>query len=128
MNNQIKIVKRDYGIADRFSDGTIEINKNLDDYPKLKKAILDHELGHTTNKEFNKSDFVHDLNSTKDIDKKELLRFMIKHPKSLTQFLPINYSKKRGLIIDVNMSIAYIIIVTIISFGILIGTSIWNYI
>lgn len=123
MTNQITIIKRNYGIADRFNDGTIEINKNLDDYPKLKKAILDHELGHTSKKEFNKSDFIHDLNATKDIDKKELLRFMIKHPKSLTQFLPINYSKKRGLIIDVNMAIAYIVIITIVSFGILIGTA-----
>jgi len=35
------IVEVDYGIANRFND-RIEINKNLKDYPKLRKAILLH--------------------------------------------------------------------------------------
>ena len=43
MMKPLRIIKRGYGIADRYPDGTIEINKHLDDYPDLKMAIIQHE-------------------------------------------------------------------------------------
>ena len=61
MNQELKIVYRDYGIADRFPDGTIELNRNLDKYPELKRAIIQHEVKHTNNPRVNKKDLLHHL-------------------------------------------------------------------
>lgn len=109
MTKQLKIVYRDYGIADKFSDGTIEMNKNLNKYPQLKKSILKHELEHSDDEGFTKYDFYHDLSATKDIDKLALLHFITRHPKSLVQFLPLYYSKRRGWIFDMNMTLIYLV-------------------
>ena len=61
MGSKLKIIYRNYGIADRFQDGTIELNENLDKYPRLKRAIIQHEIKHTINTRLNKKDFLHDL-------------------------------------------------------------------
>ena len=115
-----KIVYVDNGIANRFKDGTIEINRNLLQYPKLKEQIITHELNHTKLDKLNKKDFDHDLTITDQIDNKLLFKFMIKHPSALTQFLPLYYSSTRGWVIDANERIKWIVIISIIGLGFLI--------
>ncbi len=117
---EVKIVYVDTGIANRFSDGTIEINKNLKNFPELKAQIIRHELKHTKKDRLNKEDFDHDLTITDQIDNKQLLKFMIKHPASLSQFLPLYYSTKRGWVMDINESIKWGIIISIIALGFII--------
>ena len=121
MKQQLNIVYRDWGISDRFNDGTIEINKHLNKYPKLKRAILAHEIDHTDQSGFNRKDFLHDISSPDKIDMFEMMKFVIKHPHSLVQFLPGYYHKERGLVLDANMIIAYSIIGTIALIGVGVG-------
>ncbi len=109
----LKIVYRGYGIADRFSDGTIELNKALDDYPKLKKSIIQHEIRHTSNQKINKKDFLHDLSTPDQVGTFQMFKFMARHPLSLVQFLPVYWTKKRGLIVDLNLIIIYSILIVI---------------
>lgn len=102
---KIPIIAVSHGVANRFSD-CIEINKHLIKYPKLYYPILRHELEHS-NSLFSWEDFKHDVNSERKINQIQMLKFMLKHPKSFTQILPIYYTRKRGFIIDINMSIVY---------------------
>lgn len=102
---ELKIIEVDNGIANNF--GTyIEINKNLKKYPELYKAILDHEVEHT-DKIFSAKDFKLDLLSASNINNIDLLWFIKNHPKALTQFMPLWYSKRNGFYYDINMIIAY---------------------
>ncbi len=121
MEQQLNIVYRNWGISDRFNDGTIEINKNLDKYPKLKRAILAHEVDHTNQSGFTRKDFLHDISSPDKVDMFEMMKFVIKHPRSWFQFLPFYYHKQRGLVLDANMIIAYSVIVAMVGIGLGIG-------
>ena len=121
MKQQINIVYRNWGISDRFNDGTVEINKNLDKYPRLKKSILAHEINHTEEKGFNRKDFLHDISSPDKVDMFEMMKFMVKHPRSWLQFLPFYFHKQRGLVLDANMIIAYVVIGIIIAIGFIVG-------
>lgn len=117
---ELKIIEVDGGIANNF--GThIEVNKNLKKYPKLYKAILDHEVEHT-DKFFSKKDFKMDLISSSNIKNMDLLWFIKNHPKAITQFMPLWYSKRNGIYYDINMIIAYIAFSIPIIGGIIIGT------
>lgn len=103
----LPINKVEYGIANNF--GThIEINKNLIAYPKLLKPILEHEFAHT-NKKVSMEDFKLDFIMPQAIHQKELVKFMLKHPKSFTQLLPIYYSKEKGIVYDFNLIVMYLI-------------------
>lgn len=108
----------DWGMANRFSD-FIEINKNLKKYPHLLEPILEHELQHTDSiisKKDLKIDFLERQPFLLD-----RIKFMIKYPKSLIQFLPIYYTRKHGFIYDVNMILMYSFFIFIISISIIIG-------
>ena len=101
----MEIIEVDHSIANRFSDH-IEINKHLKDYPKLLKPILQHELSHTS-KAFTWHDFKLDFLSKTGVNYIDLLKFMIKHPKSFLHLSPIIYSTKKGFIYDINLFIMY---------------------
>ncbi len=121
VEQKLKVIYRNYGIADRFEDGTIELNRNLNDYPELKSALLKHEIKHTSNPNLNKHDFIHDLSSQERIRTWDLMRFMFRHPKSLIQFLPVYYTKERGIIKDKNLIVIYSFFLIIALIGIYFG-------
>lgn len=121
MDGQLKIVYRDYGIADRFPDNVIELNKHLKNWPSLHKALIDHEARHTNRKGFNKKDLVHDLSTPNQLSTWEMMKFIIRHPFSLVQFVPIYWTKKRGLIIDYNLIIIWSVVSLITFLGLFFG-------
>ena len=98
-----------WGLANRFDD-SIELNEALKGDMRLHDAILDHALGHQDNNTF-KQDLVHDLTPINTLSQKELLIFMLKKPRTLTQLLPIYWSPRRKkLIYDLNMVIIYSVV------------------
>lgn len=106
----------EWGIANRFND-CIELNRNLLKYPDLHAAILRHEVEHT-NKTFSWHDLRHDLLPTKKVSQVQLFKFMIKHPKAVSQFLPIYWSPSRKqLIFDLNLAVTYAISFGVIALG-----------
>lgn len=107
----IKLNFVNWGVANRFDD-EIEMNKALMDYPNLFQDILIHELGHTKDNSFI-VDLKHDL--TPRINSNEMIKFMLTHPKSLTQLFPIYFTKKRGFVYDINLSLIYIVALLFIS-------------
>lgn len=118
---ELKIIEVDSGIANNF--GThIEINKNLKKYPELYKKVLGHELDHT-DKLFSYQDIKLDLISSSDINNMDLLFFIKNHPKAITQFMPLWYSKRNGIYYDINMLIAYAIFSLPIIGGIILGVN-----
>ena len=119
---QLKIIKRNWGIADRFPDGTIEINKHLDDYPDIKKSIIQHEARHSTHKGFTKKDLMHDLSTIDQFSQWQMMKFIVRHPFSVIQFFPVYYHfKRKDWVMDINLIIIYSIIVPLISLAIWIG-------
>lgn len=104
MKIQIEYTK--WGLANRFDD-CIELNEALKTNPKLHAAILKHELGHKGTNTF-KQDFAHDLTPMNELSQKELVVFMIKHPRTWTQLLPIYWSgKRKEFVYDLNMLLIY---------------------
>lgn len=85
--HNISIIKIDYAIAFRIGD-KIYLNKNLDNYPNLKKAIMKHEFEHTDG--FGLSDILTDLNGKhlKKV-KREYYKFLLKEKKAWYQIIPI---------------------------------------
>lgn len=122
MDKQLKIVYRSFGIADKFPDNTIELNKHLDKYPQLKKSLIEHEIRHTNNMKFNRKDLEHDLATRHQLDTWKLMKFILRHPFSLVQFVPIYYHRKRkGWIVDNNLLIGWVVLIVIILIGLAIG-------
>jgi hypothetical protein len=79
--------KINYGIACRIGN-IIYYNRNLKKYPELLKAILEHEKEHSYN--FNYNDVILDFRGKHlKCHKKEYYKFILTHPKSLTEFLPV---------------------------------------
>ena len=112
----IPIVYTKWNLANRFDD-CIELNEALKDYPKLHHAILNHELDHKDGNTF-KKDLYHDLAPINKLSQKELFIFIIKHPKTLTQFLPFYWSfSRKQFIYDLNMIIIYGVVAFIIFLG-----------
>lgn len=118
---KFKIVYRNYGIADRFDDNTIEMNKHLKNYPEIHESLLRHEARHTNNKRFNRTDLVHDLTTPNQINTFSMMKFIVRHPLSLVQFAPVYWTKKRGWIIDYNLIIGWGVLSSIVFFGLWIG-------
>jgi hypothetical protein len=48
----------------------------------------------------------------------EILKFMWKYPKSISQFLPFYFSKKHGFVYDINLIIIYLMVIIAIGVGI----------
>ncbi len=118
----IPIVYTRWGLANRFDD-SIELNENLKSSPELQAQLLAHELKHT-DKKFTIEDLKHDLLSQQEIDYKKLIMFMLKHPRTLIQLLPLYWSpKRRQVIYDLNLIIIYGIFFCIIILGTLMSLS-----
>ena len=100
-----------HGIGNNFGE-EIEINENLKKYPSLHDKVLQHELGHT-DKLFTKKDFTMDLLES-NVNSFQMLKFMLRHPRSFSQLLPIYWTKKHGFVYDINLCIMYIAIFFII--------------
>lgn len=115
---EIQYVK--WGLANRFSNpDCIELNVALKTNPKLHDAILKHELGHRKDNTF-RQDFVHDLTPINRLSQKDLIVFMIKHPRTITQLLPFYWSPRRKeLVYDINMLIIYGVSLSIIAWGLI---------
>jgi hypothetical protein len=113
-NENISVEYVKWGLANRFDD-TIELNESLIKNKELHDAILSHERGHHHNNTF-KQDFIHDLRPINKLSQKDLIVFMIKHPRTFTQILPFYWSPRRKKIIyDINTIVIYIIVFAIIS-------------
>lgn len=109
----MEITYTKWNLANRF-DNHIELNENLKKYPDLHSQILSHELGHTDAQGFTMKDFKHDL-SSQDLNYRQLIIFMLKHPRCLTQFFPFYYSSKRHqFVYDLNLLIIYSVFFMII--------------
>lgn len=104
-----------HSLGNRFKD-TIELNENLIKYPKLHRAILDHELKHT-DKLFSKNDFSLDFSESK-VNQLELMKFMLRHPKSFYQFIPFYWTKKHGFVFDINQTLLYLGLLACIGVGV----------
>ncbi|GAG82773.1 unnamed protein product [marine sediment metagenome] len=115
----MEIIEVSHSIANRYSNH-IEINKNLKKYPDLLKPILEHELSHT-DKPWTFQDFKLDFVSKSKVPFLKLIKFMFRHPASFLQLSPILYSKRKGLIIDVNLLVMYLIMLLVFSITIYIG-------
>ena len=89
----VKVEYGNWGLANRFDD-CIELNEALKKYPSLHGAILQHELGHEESNTL-RQDLVHDLTPINKLSQKELFVFMLKNPRTLTQFIPFYWSWKR---------------------------------
>jgi len=123
MKSKIKIVETEWGIANRFPNGVIEIHKDLKSFPALHKAILKHERSHT-NKEFSWHDFMLDLKGSGN--RKELFKFIIRRPKTWIQFLPIYYQKGKGFVFDYNLMIIWGLMLLLVVANLLIFIAVIN--
>ena len=88
---EIKYVE--WGLSNRFND-RIELNINLLKYPKLHDHILAHEYSHLAG-DYGLHDFLLDINEKFDW---AYLKFLIKYPKALVQFIPVWYYNKRVVV------------------------------
>ena len=113
-NGSIPIVYVNHGIANRFSN-RIEINENLKKYPALFKQVLIHETSHT-DKKFSFKDLFMDMGLSTG-NTKDLIKFILTNPKSLSQILPVYVSNKK-IIFDVNMIIIYLFLFGVITIAI----------
>ncbi len=109
----------EHSIANNFGSH-IEVNKYLKDYPELLEPILKHELEHSE-KAWSLHDLKLDLFSNTHIDYWQLFKFMLKHPKSFYQLLPIMYYPKKGFSIDINLIIMFITMFLVFSLTIYFG-------
>lgn len=107
-----KIIKSHYGIANRFSNYEIVINKKLflNEYKPLLKEIIKHEIKHTdTGYEF--IDLYNDLVGFKN--KKLYYKFILTTPKSWVQFSPF-YIYGNKFYFDISIIIFYFFTVIIL--------------
>jgi hypothetical protein len=95
---QIKYIN--WGSANSFED-RIELNKNLKNYPELEKIILAHEETHT-----DKFDLIHEFDYSIWKIFPKLFLFIVFHPSTWVDFLPIQYKNKK-LVFDINLCILY---------------------
>lgn len=94
------VVLVDYGVANRYSypdHDEIEINKELLKYPELLKGIMKHEIGHTSGR-YKMEDLRLDFHD--GIKKPGYWKFIRKTKSSWYQFLPVWWTKSKGLIFD----------------------------
>ena len=118
-SNELPVIEVNHGLANRFKTH-IEINKNLQKYPNLRKSILEHEYAHT-DKEVSVQDFKLDFLMPQAMHCRSLFGFMIKHPKSLTQLLPFCWTRSKGFVYDFNMMVMYLTMICVFSLTIYFG-------
>lgn len=87
----MKIENINWGIASRVGK-TIYLNKRLKYYPKLKKALTDHEKAHTDGMAMRDIFLDVDIKELKGL-KREYYKFLFSTPTAWAEFLPI---KKYG--------------------------------
>jgi len=89
----MKIRYINHGIGFRVGN-TIYLNENLKKYPLLRLVIIDHEKNHTPG--YSLKDFKHDLvgGNLKGF-RRDMWKFMFKHPRAFSCFLPLNKIKGR---------------------------------
>lgn len=121
----IKIREIDYGLAFFVTSkkkSWIELNKHLKKYPKLRRKIFKHEMGHVRNHRQNKNilhDFWWDTKSLFDVKGGwEIAKFSCKHPRAFMANSPVFYENKRW---SVNWFMAFVNLI-IIS-GVIMGFS-----
>ncbi len=103
-----------YGVA-FYCDGNIEVNKNLNKYPKLYKDVIKHEMQHLKSKS-DMQDLWIDFKDLFKIKKRfMLIGFCLLHPKALIADSPI-YLDKDGIKYNLfNIVLMVIFLVLIIS-------------
>ena len=107
LKNNMEVFYVNHGIGNNFGN-YIEINKHLKDYPKLHESVLNHELKHT-NSFFSWRDFKIDVTESQT-NSWDLLKFMVRHPLSFTQLLPVYITKKQGIVYDLNLIFIYLFV------------------
>lgn len=112
-NDKEKIVYTEWGLANVFKDGTIELHKDLQNpkWKKLREKILHHERDHDFNKGFIHNLYVDVFNF---VGAYGLLQFMLKRPKTWIQMLPIYWTNSRGIVYDKNLMFFYTLIIGLI--------------
>ena len=115
----MKIEYVEHSIANNYGS-FIEINRHLKNYPSLLKPILKHELEHSE-KAWSLHDLKLDFFSNNKINHWELLKFMLKHPKSFFQLLPVTYSKEKGFAYDINLLVMFLSMILVFSLTIYFG-------
>jgi hypothetical protein len=107
----MKINFTSWAVANNFGS-FIEINKDLLQYPQLLAPILQHELSHS-DKSWSFHDFKVDFFESTSIKRLELLKFMLKRPRTWIQLLPFYWTPSKGFIVDINKTIIYSILLSI---------------
>jgi hypothetical protein len=106
---EIKMVKIkwvDNGLAASFCDNkdnkTIELHKDLQQFPELYIPIIEHEQAHTSEAGYTKKDFMIDFKGlhTEKISRWQLYKFMLVRPSTWIHCLPFYYQKDKGFVID----------------------------
>jgi len=111
----LEIKNTKWGVASRVGNA-IYMNRDLYDYPLLCKTVLKHEKEHSNTFTF--------LDLMRDIDNKELKQvkkqyysFLVRHPRALTQFVPI-WRYEGTWAVDVGMIFIWL-------FALMIGGLVW---
>ncbi|KKM00533.1 hypothetical protein LCGC14_1803520 [marine sediment metagenome] len=96
----VEIKRVEWGIANSYpEENLIEIHKGLDDpeFENLKNRIIRHEMEHIRKKS---KGFIaqRKVDFKKGLHFRDIFPFIKKYPKSLTQYIPITYSKKKNTI------------------------------
>jgi hypothetical protein len=99
----VRLEFTNYGLAYKIGN-TIFMNRNLLKYPKYCEQVFDHELRHSDT--YTKKDFGMDL---VEGDLWENMKFMLRHPGSMTQLIPFGW--KRGVFfIDATLLFIYFLV------------------
>ena len=93
----VTIIKEvDFGIANTYKTDrgyVIEVNYKLQEFPSIRKKIIDHEFDHTKQNSFFKQRKVDALTNLKFMDMFPIYK---KYPKLFfQQHIPVNYSKEK---------------------------------
>lgn len=115
----LKIKYSDRVVGTRIGN-TIYLHPKLALYPELERRVLLHEINHSDN--FSNHDLLHDLRNKELKGKKlDFYRFILSHPKTLTNFLPLNsIDGKRTIAIPETILWILTIIFTILGISIII--------
>jgi hypothetical protein len=106
----VEVIFLKYGTACRMGDKVL-INEAYLKEPKLLAKVLDHEFRHSSGP-YTKKDVEMDL---LEGDLFETIWFNIKHPSSLTQYLPIGWYNKE-FFYDPVLLIEYGIVIGLVTF------------
>lgn len=105
---------------ERNGQKIIQVNKNLKNYPNLYKKVMIHEMYHINSKN-KRMDFWFDLKESLTFggSNKELIKFMLKNPKSLWSLSPITLDEKDIGFNLFNFAIWGMLSITLITIGVL---------